>query len=1272
MLDWLPGVAGTPQVTDEQRARLIHARMVVGAPVSASDSLWMYSRGRSSSMWPASPYSYFNPARTSTWSPTPPTTSPAPSPEGSTAAKRSEGFARWKGAAESRVSSVGFWTAYGHQEYKNLYLEPVVPAGWTVESITKTPAGEPEIQLRLTNLEAALASGQTFPPEVMETYLAKKRYQKDVAVNEAEWAKLGYPQYGGIYTAPEVTSGYKIRNITESDLGLSIQFEPIISMQDKYGSAIANMQSQKSQLFAEKYSLAIASMLTQRFNEKYGPAIANMMGTRYEQMVAKYSPAMKSRASQLSQLFVEKYTPAMANRASQIFAEKYSPAIAKMVSQKATKPSTDFYTGIGYPEFAGKYEPFETPSGFVLASLKETYVGESGPLQTPRLEARFKDASVVAEPSGTAVPTRSPLENALAPVTDWLSGTVSIGGPPSFAVIGGVQTMRDYGLHLTRGEALAALAVMYLPFVAPVALPSLGLSTTGIIASAGVSVGVSEAASLITSGKHISPSQVITSALVGEALTIGSSAVLKGASKISPIFTRSITESLAASGLRGVATSVASRAAIFSAFGAATGYALSGGDIEQAKIGAISGAVFSAGGDIFRYGVERGYIPIPKYGSVNVPFEIEGEEGVFYTEKPTWRGLYLSRGEKASMLFGKFSDFPESMSSIDDELAGVQARIASHGSSGEELGWKPVSSIESEVTLKTISRMGYGPQVIEDIGSFRQIMSATQYTKSKFIDDMLPSETGTLGEKGVSSLKDYVLRNKGQVEELYGSFGTRPQLSTEFEYTLTTPSGDVISALRTPADIDIQLGTSDLGKASKFASDLTRVLKGVGETVRISSESPTMIEADVGGKWAHAVDIHYAGEPNADLISAGGWGYKYARPTTQIEKLPVMSLSEQGLRKGADSILGFNYDMSIGPVAHRLKDVPDFFQVQRTLLESARPSGKVAEAQSLLSGLAERYNVNLSNLPPIGESYIVSGRPTVFPSAPIMVSPLISAMSGAPSSSIGKAVAYPSKLAASIKTSAASPASILTSTPKLIINMVSSMSVLSPKKSSGASSLYSSVSRLVSPSSYASKIKYSSPKSFSRSLSPSSAFSKSVSRVLSVSSIKLSPSTSLSKIFSYPSSPVSSKSVLPQPSYPSYPKSSSSYPSSYPSISSTSSPSSYPSISLTSLSPPTFRKPRLPTGESVRSKRRIGKGEWFKRSHPILEPKQVFSQFWGGSLSKANLKTWKVGVRKTKRSKTSAMSNPVTEERLQIFTPGREYSYDSGWVTKVARRSRKK
>ncbi len=1278
----------TQQQTDENKARAIAAKMNAGQPVSPTDVRWLYGKGyggmAQSSPYTsnkASPYTSMSGANFVQPAPTPsPTPNPTPSPV--------KGDLKPWDTTDIKAKQLNDY-------YANKYALPTTPVGWGISSFKETSTGL-NIEYRLTDIEAAFKAG-TLPADTEQAY---RKSKADEAANTQKWAALGYGGYGGKYVAPDVPSGFKIGNITEGASGLSIQYEPTNILGYMTLSKEGIVKPQKANVLdyirASKEPMVLRAIrasgeglvtptkvsVLDYIKEANKPMVlraisASTMGAAQKPNVLDYIRAERTvttREPNILDYIVESRKPMVLRALSGGLLPGPTNILGAIQTAKVTgdyNASVAFYSKIGYPQYGGRYAPFKVPFPLVLLSLKETVQGPEGPWPTPRLVAGFGVGTWTEYAGKPHEPTV--WENVESAIGNWLAQDVEIGGPPSFTIQGKkVSFGADYGVHMTRGEAGGLAAVIALPFAAPVALPFLGLSTIGILASAGVSVGVSEVfsrtvtitdkgISLGITDKDISLSQAINAALVGEALTIGSSAILKGASKISPIFTRSIRDAMTQSGIGGAAVSVASRAAIFSAFGAGTGFALSGGDIKQAEIGAISGAAFSVGGDIFKYGVERGYIPIPKYGSVKVPFEIQGQEGEFYADQPTWRGLYLSRGTKASLLLGKFSDIPESLSPLAD-IEGPSGKILTHGMSGEEAGWKPVSNIESAVTLEAMSEMGYNPQTIEDFAIARDVMGVTQYTKSKFIEDMLPSKTGTLSEEGVSNLKDYILKNKSQASELFGRFGTNPQLSTEFEYTLNTPSGDVISALRDAGDIDIQLKTSDLEAASKYTSGALKVLQDAGDIVRISPEKPTLIEANVGGKWAHAVDIKYEGMPDTQLSAEGGWGFKYSRPTTEIEGLPAMSLSEQSLRKGADSFLGFTEDMGMGPVTHRMKDIPDWVQAEQTLLKSSRLSGKVVEAQGLLSGLAERYNVNLADLPPIGESYIVSGRSTVFQSTPIIASPLISTLSDAPSYSIGKTMASPSKLVASIKTSATSLTSIPTSTPKLITNMMSSMSSLSPKKSSGASSIYGSVSRLVSPSSYASKIEYSPPTSFSRQLSPLSMFNKSTSKILSVSSIGLSPSISLSKMFSYPSSLISSKNVSPKPSYPSYPKSYSSYPSSYPSLSSSPPSSPYPSISLTSISPPITKNPRLPVQEFKKSKNRFGRGEWFKRSHPILEPKQVFSQFWGGSLSKANLKTQKLGIRKTKRSKRSMEFSPITEERLQIFTPGREYTYNSGWV----------
>jgi hypothetical protein len=146
--------------------------------------------------------------------------------------------------------------------------------------------------------------------------------------------------------------------------------------------------------------------------------------------------------------------------------------------------------------------------------------------------------------------------------------------------------------------------------------------------------------------------------------------------------------------------------------------------------------------------------------------------------------------------------------------------------------------------------------------------------------------------------------------------------------------------------------------AAEFAKNLSEELGRVGETVRISPESPTLIEAlSEAGTWRHAVDIHFEGEPLQDVLTPtteGAWGYKFAEKPLEIENLPTMPASEQALRKGA-SVLGFTAEDTFAPVTHRMKDIVDFLQVENTLADSMRMSDPAAK--QTIADLAEHFGV---------------------------------------------------------------------------------------------------------------------------------------------------------------------------------------------------------------------------------------------------------------------------------------------------------------------------
>ncbi|MFA5365723.1 MAG: hypothetical protein WC325_11135, partial [Candidatus Bathyarchaeia archaeon] len=367
---------------------------------------------------------------------------------------------------------------------------------------------------------------------------------------------------------------------------------------------------------------------------------------------------------------------------------------------------------------------------------------------------------------------------------------------------------------------------------------------------------------------------------------------------------------------------------------AMTGKVTGEGGIQGAGFGLAFGALGEvgayAGGKInTKYDVagklERN-IPIPKYGDVTVPLEGGGEA--------RYRGIYLSQGSEAKPIFGK-------LSGIDDG-----ARILS--------GYAPSSNIDVKVTQDVMAKGGgYTPEQVAVVGQVRNIMGTTQNVKPQTINDVFPTETGTLSEIGTTTVKKFIMENIDNVDMVYGSYATRPQLSESFEYA---SSGK--SALRTPGDIDVQLSMSQKG-AVDFAQKLVTRLQGAGADVKISAESPTLIEANVGqGVYAHAVDIHYKGEaPNVLTPSTQGevrWGFSVSRQPIKIEDVPAMSLTEQGLRKGA-AILSFTEE-GIGTVSWRAKDAPDFFQVQRTLLEQI-PASKTVKVMDSFEQAMKYYNV---------------------------------------------------------------------------------------------------------------------------------------------------------------------------------------------------------------------------------------------------------------------------------------------------------------------------
>jgi len=315
------------------------------------------------------------------------------------------------------------------------------------------------------------------------------------------------------------------------------------------------------------------------------------------------------------------------------------------------------------------------------------------------------------------------------------------------------------------------------------------------------------------------------------------------------------------------------------------------------------------------------HVPTVKRGKIEIPLS-EGRT-------IRWKGFYLDYGKRTTRLTGGLT-----LHEASGELIGAsddQLKILS--SMGGSRGFVPQTYIETQITIDAMKKLDYRPSELQKVQDVRKILSATQKTSSQYIDDFLPTETGTLSADGVAAFKKFALENADDVERMYGSFAAKSQLNTAYDFSLI--DDPVVSALRKPGDIDVVL-TGSMEEATDFIKRLSEKLTSAGETVRIDPESPLMIQSWVGDRtWAHAIDGHLSGAPTIDAIFPQQWGFMVEQKPIKIEGLPVQALSEQSVRKGT-AILGFADEATLGPSAWRSKDIVDFVQVAQTL-EDSRP-----------------------------------------------------------------------------------------------------------------------------------------------------------------------------------------------------------------------------------------------------------------------------------------------------------------------------------------------
>lgn len=237
--------------------------------------------------------------------------------------------------------------------------------------------------------------------------------------------------------------------------------------------------------------------------------------------------------------------------------------------------------------------------------------------------------------------------------------------------------------------------------------------------------------------------------------------------------------------------------------------------------------------------------------------------------------------------------------------------------------------IIQESIPKTYGKAGTYYMGKEAFTYFLKVKRTTATTRSAFIRrDYLP-EVKTLSPKGV---KQMIKLGKKYDAVFYGSTAQRGQVP---EFLWVKYRGAGYKGL--PADIDKYFKYSEAETIFITKEALSR-LKLVGEKVRISKVSPTLIEAKVAGKWKHAVDIHSM-EPTMDVLSPAYakqqiWGMPLSQRPIIISGTKYMPLAEQTLRKGG-SIFTLR-PKGFAPEPHRIKDIGDYLMGEEALLLSKK------------------------------------------------------------------------------------------------------------------------------------------------------------------------------------------------------------------------------------------------------------------------------------------------------------------------------------------------
>lgn len=259
-------------------------------------------------------------------------------------------LAQLKSQAEAKFSQdVSAW----EQSQRTLFEERVAAGK---QEIKRRAAGRPEGVFLAQQYE--LRARRRFEEELAaEKLQMRRRFEEEWAATEAEaksklqlsaefWIKIGYPEYAGKYAPVELPEGAVVTGVTETSSGISLEY--------KTREQLAAEQAIQEETLRSIRQVQEQAQLSAEFWTKVG----------FPEYAGKYAPVSLPEGAQISSV---KET-ATGLEVSYVTREQQRQLEELKKTQEA---SVSFWTGLGFPEYAGKYAPIELPEGAVVTGITE-------------------------------------------------------------------------------------------------------------------------------------------------------------------------------------------------------------------------------------------------------------------------------------------------------------------------------------------------------------------------------------------------------------------------------------------------------------------------------------------------------------------------------------------------------------------------------------------------------------------------------------------------------------------------------------------------------------------------------------------------------------------------------------------------------------------------------------------------------------------------------------------------------------------------------------